>query len=92
MLSISAEWTTTGAELVPVRLVQCKSAASPSRLPGLDWALNPYRGCGHSCAYCYAQDVTRFEMSKPWGETVEVKVNFVQRLKRDLERGAHGVY
>lgn len=75
-----------------VRLVQCKSASSPSRLPGLDWALNPYRGCGHACAYCYAQDVTRFEMDEPWGETVEVKVNFVQKLKRELEKGARGVY
>lgn len=77
---------------MPVRLVHCKTAASPSGLPGLDWALNPYRGCGHSCAYCYAQDVTRFEMSRPWGETVEVKVNFVQRLKRELEKSARGVY
>lgn len=73
-------------------MVQCKTAASPSRLPGLDWALNPYRGCGHACAYCYAQDVTRFEMTRPWGETVEVKVNFIQRLRRELEKGARGVY
>ncbi len=31
-------------------------------------------------------------MSRPWGETVEVKVNFVQRLRRELEKGARGVY
>lgn len=74
------------------RLVQCKNAVSPSRLPGLDWAINPYRGCGHACAYCYAQDVTRFEMSQPWGEIIEVKANLVQRLKRELERGVKGVY
>jgi len=73
-------------------MVQCKSAASPSRLPGLDWALNPYRGCSHACVYCYAQDVTRFEMNRPWGETIEVKANFVPRLKRDLEKGVRGVY
>lgn len=77
---------------MPVRLVQCKSAASPSRLPGLDWALNPYRGCSHACAYCYAQDVTRFEMDRPWGETIEAKVNFAPRLKRELKKGVRGVY
>ena len=74
------------------RLVQCSSASSPSRLPGLDRALNPYRGCEHSCAYCYAQDVTRFEMTHPWGGCVEVKVNIVSKLKKELERGNKGVY
>ena len=75
-----------------IRLIQCKSAASPSKLPGLDWAVNPYRGCSHKCAYCYAQDVTRFELGKPWGEVIEVRINFVERLKKDVMRGADGVY
>jgi len=74
-----------------VRLVECKSAISPSRLPGLDWAVNPYRGCGHACAYCYAQDVTRFEMARPWGDVVEVRINIVSRLKKDLEKRPRGV-
>lgn len=77
---------------MPVKLVQCKTAASPSGLPGLDWAVNPFRGCAHACAYCYAQDVTRFEMDRPWGEVIEVKVNIVQRLKKELGKGARGVY
>ena len=75
-----------------VRLVECRSAVSPSRLPGLDWALNPYRGCGHACSYCYAQDVTRFEMARPWGDVIEVKTNFVGKLRRDLEKNSKGVY
>ena len=75
-----------------VRLVQCSKAASSSRLPGLDWAVNPYRGCSHACAYCYAQDVTRFETGLPWGSVVEVKVNIVQRLRRELSRRCEGVY
>ncbi len=78
---------------VDVRLKQCKRAASPSRLPGLDWAINPYRGCAHSCVYCYAQDVTRFEPSRSWGEVVEVKIGIVQSLKMELEKGrTAGVY
>ena len=75
-----------------VRLVKCSTAASPSRLPGLDWAVNPYRGCGHACAYCYAQDVTRFETGSPWGEVVEVKTNIAQKLKKELSRRCGGVY
>lgn len=75
-----------------VRKVLCKTAASPSGLPGLNWALNPYRGCGHACSYCYAQDVTRFEMGRPWGEVVEVKVNFVATLKKQLAKKPKGTF
>ncbi len=75
-----------------VRLVECKTAASRSGLPGLDFALNPYRGCAHACAYCYAQDVTRFEMGRPWGSVVEVKSNIVSALRKELARGPKGVY
>ncbi len=84
--------TISGADALEVRAVECKSAISPSRLPGLDWALNPYRGCGHSCVYCYAQDVTRFEMARPWGEVIEVKANIVSRLRKDLEKRPQGVF
>lgn len=75
-----------------IRVVQCKTAASRSRLPGLDWAVNPYRGCAHGCSYCYAQDVTRFELGRPWGQVCEVKANIVDVLKKELSRGARGVY
>ena len=78
--------------MMTVRLVECKSAVSRSRLPGLDWAINPYRGCAHACRYCYAQDVTRFEMDKEWGSVVEAKINIVSKLKKELEKGAKGVY
>ncbi len=80
-----------GHELSETRIVRCKTALSPSRLPGLEWALNPYRGCTHSCAYCYAQDVTRFESTRPWGEVLEVKSNIVQVLGKELLRKREGV-
>ena len=75
-----------------LKVVECKTAISPSRLPGLDWAVNPYRGCAHGCLYCYAQDVTRFRMDTRWGTCVEVKVNLPRLLKNELARGALGVY
>jgi len=77
---------------VEVRIVQCKTAASRSRLPGLEWAVNPYRGCAHRCTYCYAQDVTRFELGRPWGDVCEVKANIVEVLKKELSKGSRGVY
>lgn len=76
---------------MPVVLTECRSALSPSRLPGLDWALNPYRGCGHACAYCYAQDVTKFHLDQPWGETVEVRTNIAPQLRKAARKGIRGV-
>ncbi|MEM0013985.1 MAG: radical SAM protein, partial [Zestosphaera sp.] len=32
--------------------MRASSALSRSGLPGLDYALNPYVGCYHKCAYC----------------------------------------
>ncbi|OGS43698.1 MAG: hypothetical protein A3K76_04605 [Euryarchaeota archaeon RBG_13_57_23] len=75
-----------------MKVVECTTAVSPSRLPGLDWAVNPYRGCAHGCLYCYAQDVTRYKMDTRWGTSVEVRVNLPRLLKNELARGAHGVY
>lgn len=71
--------------------VKCRSALSPSKLPGLDWALNPYRGCAHGCLYCYVQDVTGFALERPWGSAVEAKVNIAHQLKAQLENGVDGV-
>lgn len=39
--------------------VRTRTALPPSRLPGLDYALNPYVGCQHDCLYCYAPYVTK---------------------------------
>lgn len=34
-----------------------KSILSPNKSPdlGFSWSINPYRGCFHACAYCYAR-------------------------------------
>ncbi len=71
--------------------VRCRSALSASKLPGLDWALNPYRGCSHGCLYCYVQDVTGFALDRPWGSAVEAKVNIARQLKGELAKGVEGV-
>ncbi len=62
--------------------MECRRALSPSRLPDMDYALNPYSGCSHGCVYCYAPEVTR----APW-ETWRIpkaKSNIVSRLSMEL--------
>lgn len=75
----------------PHVFVECRRALSPSGLPGIDYALNPYGGCAHGCVYCYAPEVTR----SPWEgwRVVRVKANVAERLGRELAyvRGTVGV-
>jgi len=63
----------------------CSTALSPSRLPGLDHALNPYTRCGHDCSYCYAPYVMRTS-PQDWGEGIVAKVNIPQVLAKELAR------
>ena len=73
-----------------IKEVKVKTALSPSKLPGLDYALNPYRGCEHACVYCYAPSVIRWDKGK-WGELVEVKVNLPRILSKELRVKKKGV-
>lgn len=53
----------------------------------VDYALNPYRGCAHDCAYCYASFMNRFSHhDQPWGQWVDAKVNMAEILVKDLRR------
>ena len=76
-----------------IREVKCKTALSKSNLPGLDYSLNPYRGCQHACAYCYVPNVLRIER-KSWGSFVDVKTNIPNVLSKELRTkkpGAVGI-
>jgi DNA repair photolyase len=63
-------------------IIQCKKALSPSKLPGIDHALNPYGGCEHACLYCYAPELTYNEW-KNW-RTVRVRMGIESRLGKEL--------
>lgn len=68
-----------------VREITCKTALSKSGIPGFDYCMNPYTGCEHACVYCYATFMCRFSgHSEPWGEFLDVKVNFPEALKKQL--------
>jgi DNA repair photolyase len=68
-----------------VREIACKTALCPSGLA--DYALNCYAGCAHGCCYCYARYMTGFTgHEEPWGEFVDVRVNAVEALLRQLRR------
>lgn len=66
---------------------ECKTALSPSGL--YDYALNPYRGCYHSCVYCYAPAILRER--REWGSFVEVKRNIPSVIAKETKTKKKGV-
>lgn len=73
--------------------INVKSVLTPSKLPDIDYALNPYIGCEHGCIYCYGPDFCRKypEVTHDWGSTVLVKGNLINVLKKDLRKVKKGV-
>ncbi len=70
--------------------ITCKTALSSSSLPGLKYSLNPYRGCQHSCAYCYVPNILRIKRAE-WGLFVEPKINIPTILSKELKKKKPGV-
>jgi DNA repair photolyase len=67
----------------------CKTILNRSKLGG--YSLNCYTGCTHRCVYCYARFMQRFHPhAEPWGAFVDVKINAVEVLKRQLRRATPG--
>ncbi|MEQ8236193.1 MAG: radical SAM protein [Syntrophomonadaceae bacterium] len=69
------------------REMECKTALNKTGIPGYQYCMNPYVGCTHACIYCYASFMCRFTgHSEPWGEFLDVKVNFPSALGKQLSR------
>ncbi len=59
-----------------------------SRMP-FRWTVNPYRGCAHACAYCFARPTHTylgFDAGRDFEREIVVKVNAPERLRADLAR------
>ena len=76
--------------MLKVKEVKAKSILNKSKI--FDYCLNPYTGCQINCAYCYARLFMRRYSghSEAWGEFVDVKVNAVEVLKRQLNKAKRG--
>ena len=70
----------------------CKTALSKTGVSSYDYTVNPYTGCQNSCVYCYANFMRRFSghLQDPWGTFVDVKVNLLDVLGKELPRRPGG--
>ena len=56
---------------------------------GMLWSVNPYRGCQHACAYCYARPSHQywgFGAGTDFDRNIVVKVNAAELLRETFER------
>src|SRR4051812_15389531 len=72
--------------------IHAKSALSrvptQARVP-FNWTVNPYRGCSHSCSYCFARpthEYLGFNAAEEFEREIVVKVNAPEVLRAELAR------
>jgi DNA repair photolyase len=70
---------------------QARSALTKNASPDVDfdWSLNPYRGCFHGCAYCYARTTHQYlglGAGTDFERKIVVKPNIAEVLRRELSR------
>jgi len=89
------EWDADGEPppdlLLEVYEEEAKSALAENDSPdvGFRWSLNPYRGCYHACAYCYARSSHQylgFGAGTDFERKIVVKTNVAARLRETFEK------
>ncbi|MBN9223756.1 MAG: DNA repair photolyase [Microbacterium sp. SCN 70-27] len=72
--------------------VHAKSALN--RVPAMSampfaWTVNPYRGCSHACAYCFARNTHTYldlDAGRDFDSQIVVKTNVAEVLRRELAK------
>ena len=74
-----------------ITFIESEAKSIINRVPGnflpFDWTINPYRGCSHSCTYCFARPThTYLDMNagRDFETKIVVKVNAPEVLRREL--------
>ena len=74
--------------------VMAKSALN--HVPGasampFDWTVNPYRGCSHSCVYCFARATHEYldlDAGRDFDSQIVVKINVAEVMAKELRRAS----
>jgi DNA repair photolyase len=78
-----------GLTLHEVRSRSALNAVPPGSAMPFDWTINPYRGCQHSCLYCFARKTHEWlelDAGRDFDTQIVVKTNLVEVLERELAR------
>jgi DNA repair photolyase len=73
---------------------EVRSKSALNHVPGesampFPWTINPYRGCSHSCIYCFARrthEWLELDSGRDFDTQIVVKTNLVDVLRKELAR------
>ena len=70
-----------------IKEIFAKTILTKAAIPGFDYCINPYIGCGYGFRYCYASSMKRFTgYLEPWGKFIDIKVIYRKaKLEKYLE-------
>ena len=72
--------------MLKIKEIKAKSIITKSGLD-VDYVINPYVGCLHSCIYCYARFMKRFtNHHEPWGKFLDVKINAAELIPKENKK------
>ena len=75
----------SAAKTISVREIRCSRVIHKLNFRSTsEYTANFYRGCTHSCSYCYAPSLIHDE--RQWGSFVDAKANAPTILRRELEK------
>lgn len=85
-------WIPGRDELAGIELLHVRAQSMVNRVPEgavvpFRWTINPYRGCTHACAYCFARPTHEYlglDVGRDFEKRIVVKVNAVERTAADL--------
>src|ERR671918_2348199 len=74
-----------------IEFIETEAKSIINHVPGtylpFNWTINPYRGCSHSCSYCFARAThTYMDMNagRDFETKIVVKVNAPELLRKEL--------
>lgn len=80
-------------EAMGVRFHEVRAKSVLNHVPGgrygFNWTVNPYRGCTHACAYCFARPTHTYlgwDAGRDFEREIVVKTNTPERLRAELSR------
>jgi DNA repair photolyase len=81
-------------EALDMRFYEVRARSVLNRVPAASrmpfrWTINPYRGCGHACVYCFARPTHTylgFDAGRDFEREIVVKVNAPEVLRAELAR------
>jgi DNA repair photolyase len=81
-------------DAVETRFYEIRAKSILNRVPEASqmpfrWTINPFRGCTHACAYCFARPTHRyldFDAGRDFEREIVVKVNAPELLRAELAR------